>query len=543
MEDLTGPENDYNEVLYPARCFPQTHPNRLATVAFLRGLDPAPIGRCRVLELGCNSGINLAAMAVEYPASNFVGVDLASKPVADGTAFAAGLGLQNLQLHARDLMTLSGVELGRFDYLIAHGLYSWVPGPVRERILQLCQELLAPDGVAYVSYNAYPGNHLRELVRGMMRFHTAQFDGVSDRVGQARGLLKFVAGASREPDYYHTAVKEQFERLVKVSDPVVYHDDLSAHNQPFYFFQFMADAAGHGLQFVGEASSNELAPQKYEPHVFSTMDALETSGEIVREQYKDFVRGCAFRQTLLCRREKVLAPAPMASRVPHLFALCDAAEEDQRQAGQELVSVFRRPDGTVVETAHPLVTAAFAVLCSEYPCSVSFSHLLERATAIVADRDVSGPAASSPAGPFDAGTAEIAAAEVLQVALLRAHLAGFLFLHMQPHRVANRAGPRPAVSRLARYQLDRGDIVTNQLQRSIRFPDPLGRRLAQLLDGTRDQSALIAELARTVQEGGVPLVENGDRVTDESAVRALLAKRVEEGLVSLAREGMLVEEP
>ncbi|HEY0793177.1 MAG TPA: class I SAM-dependent methyltransferase [Chthoniobacterales bacterium] len=540
MEDLTGSENVYNDVLYPARCFPQTHPDRLATVAYLRGLNPAPVGHCRVLELGCNAGVNLAPMAVEFPASDFVGVDLADKPIADGREFAAALGLGNLHLQARDLVTLSGVDLGQFDYVIAHGLYSWVPAPVRERILQLCQELLAPEGVAYVSYNAYPGNHLRDLVRGMMRFHTAQFDGAPDRVGQARGLLKFVAESPRKPDYYHAAVKDQFERLLKVSDPVVYHDDLSAHNQPFYFFQFMDDAARHGLRFVGEASANELAPQKYGQDVFRTLEVLEAANEIVREQYKDFVRGCAFRQTLLCRQERVLAPAPLAERVPRLYALCDASEAEPRTVDPLRASVFRRQDGTVVETAHPLVSAAFAVLCSEYPGSVSFSDLLERATARMAGPEVTRPS-DGPAGEAGERTSE--PGQVLQQALLRAHEAGFLFLHVQPHRVANRAGPRPAVSRLARFQLGRGELATNQLHRSIRFPDALGRCLAQLLDGTRDRPALVAELVRAVQEGGVPLLKNGSLVTGDGAVRALLFERVDEGLVSLAREGMLVQEP
>jgi hypothetical protein len=50
---LTSP---YDEVLYPSRTLPQTHPSRLATVAFLSGMQPASIGRCRVLELGSGTG-------------------------------------------------------------------------------------------------------------------------------------------------------------------------------------------------------------------------------------------------------------------------------------------------------------------------------------------------------------------------------------------------------------------------------------------------------------------------------------------------------
>jgi methyltransferase-like protein len=455
----------------------------------------------------------------------FVGVDLADKPIAAGREFAAGLGLRNLYLHARDLVTITRDEFGRFDYLIAHGLYSWVPAPVRVRILEICQEMLAPDGVTYISYNVYPGNHLRDLVRGMMRFHAARFTDPSDRVGQARGLLIFVAEACREPDYFHTAVKQQFERLLKVADPVVYHDDLSDENQPFYFHEFVSEAARYGLRYLGEASANELPPQKYDASVFEKLESLGRADEVIREQYKDFVRGSAFRETLLCREEKSIAPAPLTERVPQLFAICDAILAEQRDTDQGHVSVFRRQDGTVVETAHPLISAALGVLCSEWPCSVSFTTLLRQATAALAGAQ---------------GDGEATAAETLSAALVHAHGAGFLFLHMHPYRVVNRAGERPAVSRLARYQLERGDLTTNQLHVSFRFPDPLARRLAQLLDGTRDRPALVAELTRAVAQGEAELFENQVRITEPGAVHALLVRRVEAGLASLAREAMLV---
>ncbi|MBV8140463.1 MAG: class I SAM-dependent methyltransferase, partial [Verrucomicrobia bacterium] len=192
----------YDEVLYPAAVFPQTHPNRLATVAFLRGMQPAPIHRCRVLELGCGVGANIIGMAFQLPTSEFIGLDLAQRPIASGQASVIELDLRNVSLHAMDLCDANPERFGRFDFIIAHGLYSWVPQPVRERILAICREMLNPQGVAYISYNAYPGNHLRDLVRGMMRFHTAGFEDPVDKVGQARGLLKFLAESTPKPDYY-----------------------------------------------------------------------------------------------------------------------------------------------------------------------------------------------------------------------------------------------------------------------------------------------------------------------------------------------------
>jgi tRNA G46 methylase TrmB len=97
---LTSP---YDEVLYPSRSLPQTHPGRLATVAFLRGMQPAPIDRCRVLELGCGTAANLIPMAFHHPESEFVGLDLAECPIALGRGSVSDLGLRNITLHLMDL--------------------------------------------------------------------------------------------------------------------------------------------------------------------------------------------------------------------------------------------------------------------------------------------------------------------------------------------------------------------------------------------------------------------------------------------------------
>ena len=103
MKTAGGAVSPYDEVLYPATVFPQTHPNRLATVAFLRGVQPAPINRCRVLELGCGVGSNVIGMAFQLPQSEFIGLDLARRPIATGQAFVAELGLRNISLHSMDL--------------------------------------------------------------------------------------------------------------------------------------------------------------------------------------------------------------------------------------------------------------------------------------------------------------------------------------------------------------------------------------------------------------------------------------------------------
>src|SRR5262245_57090920 len=135
----------YDELAYPAYSHPQCHPNRLATIASLMGVPAAPIDHCRVLELGCGDGLDSIAIAYAWPKSHCVGIDLSTDAIARGTSLVDRLQLKNVHLHARDL-TEAGEDLGRFDYILAHGLYSWVAPPVRDAALALCARLLSDSG-------------------------------------------------------------------------------------------------------------------------------------------------------------------------------------------------------------------------------------------------------------------------------------------------------------------------------------------------------------------------------------------------------------
>jgi methyltransferase-like protein/SAM-dependent methyltransferase len=514
----------YDQVSYPSRTFPETHPSRLATIGYLRGVQPALVDRCRVLELGCGAAGNLIPMAFQLPQSEFVGLDLAKRPIASGQNFAAGLGLSNLTLHSMDLREARVEELGHFDFIVAHGVYSWVPLPVRERILSICQEMLNPQGIAYISYNAYPGCHFRDLARGMMRFHASAFESFEDKLGQARGLLKFLSESRIKPDYYVEAIGAEFGRVAKYVDEAFFHDDLSEVNQPFYLYEVIADAKRHGLQFLGEAATTDLNLEKLTPQAASKLAELEAGDPVAREQFKDFLVATGFRRTLLCRAEIELSPDFIVERVRQLYVMCDGVRVEGSKTGGPNRVVFRRPMGDELATANPLFAAALDFLSARHPCSVPFGALLQGALG----------SRSESANPSDATAA-------LEAALLKAFRGSFLFFHAYPPKVTNRVTERPVTSKLARFQLTRGDFATNQLHHSHEFPDPFARRLVSLLDGTRDQAALTRDLIEFAKSTGGPVYENGVLVTNPDELPNAIGRRLPEALASLARLGMLVE--
>jgi SAM-dependent methyltransferase len=247
----------YDDILYPSYTHNQTHPDRLSVVGRLFGMDPAPVNACRVLELGCGNGSNLVPMAFALPDSEFMGIDRAQRPIETGQQVLRGLGLKNISLQQLDLLDLPP-DLGHFDYVIAHGLYSWVPTPVKEKILAVCQTHLKPQGIAFISYNAYPGGHLRDIVREMMLFHVRTLSDPQQRINQSLALLKFLHDSHTKSDTYADFIKDEIKQTLEVDQSNLYHDQLGSINTPVYFHHFIEHAAQHRLQFLAEAEFFEL---------------------------------------------------------------------------------------------------------------------------------------------------------------------------------------------------------------------------------------------------------------------------------------------
>ena len=249
-------QQSYDTFPYQSYSFPQSHPDRLATIGELFGMTPAPIARCRVLEFGCASGGNLIPMAATLPDAEFVGIDLSPVQIRQGMADIDVLGLSNIRMLATDIMDF-GEEFGAFDYIIAHGVYSWVPNEVQERMLAICARQLSPSGIAYISYNTLPGWRMRAVVRDAMTYHTRRLVDPVQRVAQSRAMLEFLAEALQEEPgdtaAYGSMLRQEAEELRKREDYYILHDHLEAVNEPLYFHQFMERAARHDLNYLGEA--------------------------------------------------------------------------------------------------------------------------------------------------------------------------------------------------------------------------------------------------------------------------------------------------
>ena len=229
----------YDEIPYPNVSHSLSHPDRLATVASLLGMTPAPVEQCRVLELGCAGGGNLIPMAYALPSSTFVGIELSTRQVAEGEQIIAALGLKNISLKQMNILDVDD-GLGQFDYIIAHGVYSWVPPDVQDKLLAICRHNLASNGVAYISYNTYPGWNMLGTLRQMMLYHTRHAADPHQQAAEARALLDFLTHHTSTESNTHGGFLYVYANYIKdyfipKDDALLLHDELAEINEPVYF--------------------------------------------------------------------------------------------------------------------------------------------------------------------------------------------------------------------------------------------------------------------------------------------------------------------
>jgi methyltransferase-like protein/SAM-dependent methyltransferase len=521
-----GAPTSYDEVPYESHPYPQTHPSRLAAVATLFGLRPPAIETARVLELGSAAGGNLIPMAEAFPQATFLGIDLSSRQIADGQRIVERLGLSNLTLKHANITDLDP-DLGTFDYIICHGVFSWVPTPVQEKIFDLCSKQLAPAGVAYISYNTYPGWHMRGMIRDMMRFHARKFAAPNDRVRQARALLDFLAD-SAGPDgaLYPALLKSELEGLRHQADHYLYHEHLEEVNEPLYFHEFVERAAARGLRYLGEARVATMMTSNFAPGVDKALKLLATD-QIATEQYMDFLRNRAFRETLLVHWRNTPNWQVRPERIERLHVASGAlpAEEGPVDVRSDAPVKFRSPSGLVLSTTRPLLKGAILALANAWPGTLPFAELLTRTRAAAALTD---PA-----------TAE-ADTRTLAAALVDSYLGSDMIeLHGAPIVVANQVSEKPLALASARLRAEQGRPVANRRHELVPLND-LESYLLTLLDGTRDRAALVDGCAAAVGAGRLRLDRDGQEVSDEADVRSTLAGIIDRPLTALAKQALLI---
>lgn len=523
----------YDETPYQSHPFPQSQPARLAAMATLFGLTPPDPRRARVLELGCAAGGNLIPFAAIWPESRCLGVDLSARQIEEGQAVVRDLGLSNCELLRQASITDISPDWGQFDYIVCHGVWSWVPEEVRAHIFQVCRDNLAPNGVAYISYNVYPGWHMRGAIRDLMRWHTAGFTDPAQKAQQARAVLQFLCDSTPpEGDPYGLMLRNEAQLLARQGDYYLLHDHLEEVNHPVYFHEFIREASAKALDYLCETELHTMLPAGLPPQTVATLGRI--APDIYRmEQYLDFLRNRTFRQTLLVHAGQAinrnLTPASL-ERLAIASALKPQGQVDPKASGN---ARFVLPSGVTADTTGPLSKAALLALAEAWPQPIAFPHLLDAARRQVEGDIIQEP---DPAG-------RPAAAQALGTDLLQLYSAGVLEIWPHALPLATGISAQPRAFSLARRQAAQIPVgnqgaVTNMRHETVGL-DALSIRILALLDGHHDRPAIMDGVEPLLAAGSITLQRDGQPITDPVLYRGTLVTYLAEALHRMKQFALL----
>ncbi len=295
----------YSELGYKSMPFPYTTPATLEAYAALVGVSAPNPKTARVLELGATYGGNIISQALFNPDATFVGIELSQEQVEKGNEVIANAGLTNVSLIQSDIASI-GSEIGTFDYIIAHGVYSWVDDGVKDALLRLIDEHLAEDGIAYISYNTYPGWHTMDEVRQLMMFSNrdkTQFNH-KEKVLHGKTIGSIVGSQILKYDNLKERNSKFLGALRSVMQKDEYyvgHDHLEPNNDPVYFYQFNDHLGAHNLAYLCDADLTLSMVRSFDADIADTLDKLALNDHVAQEQYLDFILDTTFRKSIICK--------------------------------------------------------------------------------------------------------------------------------------------------------------------------------------------------------------------------------------------------
>lgn len=284
---------EYDALPYPSLLVAYSQPAQLAAQALLHGFEPASAATARALEFGCASGGNIISLAVRFPDASFLGVDISHRQIDDGRRRVAALSLTNIVLRQADLAD-ANFEPNAFDFMLCHGVFSWVPRVVQDAILRICGESLAPRGMAAISFNVLPGWHLRSVARDICLMHAGSDGTPAERAERARKDLIETAQALQDQSPYALSLRDEARRIATQPLSYIQGEFLAASNAPCHFNEFAGRTEAVGLSYLREGELASSLPEYFVPAAAKQIRAMAGSDPIAVQRYADMISGAPF---------------------------------------------------------------------------------------------------------------------------------------------------------------------------------------------------------------------------------------------------------
>lgn len=450
-------KTQFESMPYVSMPFAQTQPERMGALAILHGMNPPAVERARVLEIGSAAGGNILPLAARYPDASFTAFDLSPRHVAMGMKRIEAAGLTNAAIFAGDVGDPE-VLAGQWDYIICHGLFSWVPPDLRPRIMDLIARHLSPDGVAYVSFNVLPGWRQRQVVRDIMLRSKAEDP--AESMAQGRKLLSRLADLSDANTPYGALLRQEAAKIAAATDSYLHGEFFSPHNHPLTFADFRQEASRAGLAYVADTDMHAFKAELSDPALARSVGEWPEGG--LDEDLLDMVQGRQFRQALLVhdshRRRLSARPGKTGLRFLHVSTRLRIHGDSTGAAPIRL----RTPEGAGMTTNDSRIAQALDKAGQAFPANVPAAQLIDDTAGADEDRRTR-----------------------LEDALLQLNASGVVTLSTSPLSSGRATDSRPRAFPYALADLAYGQgWVTNLLHAAVNL-DETGQKLLPLLDGER----------------------------------------------------------
>ena len=314
MNDI---QKSYDELPYISGAFAETSPARLEALASFLSLTPPPSKTAKVLEIGCSYGGNLFPFAIANPQAKVLGIDLSEVQINKAKELAAQMRVDNIEFKAKDICDFTDADVsdyGKFDYIVCHGVYSWVPDAVKDAILKTIKRFLSPNGIAYVSYNVYPGWKIKDTIRDFLVFGTKDVKGEAAKVAKARELLKVLGeyakfcqkdGNVSQIFLNYESLKFHIDHILTTGDSYIAHEYLEVFNDPIYFKDFAAELDKNGLAYLAEVGLEDVFQSNLGIDEFDAYIDANFGLRIEKEQMLDFLTNRVFRRSMITHKDLV----------------------------------------------------------------------------------------------------------------------------------------------------------------------------------------------------------------------------------------------
>lgn len=517
----------YDELPYKSFPFTQTHPSVLAGIGRFFALNPPTVSTARVLELGCSSGGNIIPLAIYYPHMHIVGLDYSQKQAQQGMALIANLGLENIEIKHMSIDEVTP-EFGLFDYIICHGVYSWVSQEIQQHILRICKENLQPNGIAYVSYNTYPGWKTHEITRDAMLFHTRHNQEGQEKVAHALGMLEMMVELASANSVFGHITTQSLNLIHNKSTDYIFHEYLEEHNQPCYLIDFEQQIKKYGLAYLGDSHLSFMYAQHLSQENRARLYRVCENNQVLFEQYLDFLHNTSFRQSLICHAQV----ENHINRKPHIDRLLqmeiilpiDKICEEENEKGQTS-TVCYLDEGQKINIQTPTINHAVKILAEHLPNAVKAQSLR---TAVK----------QSAAAAFN----EEAFNEFLE--LIYTHDLCTPYVGLPEIRLQKTLPTHPKIHDKIRAFAMQADFIPSPYHHSCTLNDDIIlQTIVPLLDGKHTLDDLYAKISQQAEKGKIVFTRKQDDtpLTDIEEIQKEIQNHVNGHLNIFQQIGLLIQ--